>query len=344
LYENLSSESLLAATSTKTVNSSGSVDFGETGLAIDFANVNGSGDVTVRKFSNGPIGSDGIAELNVSSYRFVLSAGGDLTFDESTEVRLDVSSVGGVGEASTVTVYKRSTQGSGLFSALSTSYDSGSDELVVTTGSFGEFVLASNSSDNPLPVELAGFDARVDDEAVQLSWQTASETGNAGFRIQRRTGEGAKGREGAWTTVGHVEGAGTTPEAQSYRFTDADLPFEAQTLTYRLVQIDRDGTRTVAGQTAVEVGAPEQFALHGAFPNPVRSGQTTIRYELPEERAVTVGVYDALGRKVRTLVGDEPQQGRQELTFRAKGLSSGVYFYRITAGDYTETRKLVLVR
>jgi hypothetical protein len=47
---------------------------------------------------------------------------------------------------------------------------------------------------------------------------------------------------------------------------------------------------------------------------------------------------------VRTLVGDEPQQGRQELTFRAKGLSSGVYFYRITAGDYTETRKLVLVR
>ena len=63
-----------------------------------------------------------------------------------------------------------------------------------------------------------------------------------------------------------------------------------------------------------------------------------------EERAVTVGVYDALGRKVRTLVGDEPQQGRQELTFRAEGLSSGVYFYRITAGDYRETRKLVLVR
>jgi hypothetical protein len=62
--------------------------------------------------------------------------------------------------------------------------------------------------------------------------------------------------------------------------------FEAQTFTYRLAQIDRDGTRTVAGETAGEVGAPEQFALHGAFPNPMRSGQTTIRHELPEERAV----------------------------------------------------------
>ena len=177
---------------------------------------------------------------------------------------------------------------------------------------------------------------------MRLSWQTASETGNDRFVIERRAGDAS-----AWsgmTTVETRADGGTSSEPLSYAATDADLPFEAQTLTYRLVQIDRDGTRTVAGQTAVEVGAPEQFALHGAFPNPVRSGQTTIRYELPEERAVTVGVYDALGRKVRTLVGDEPQQGRQELTFRAKGLSSGVYFYRITAGDYRETRKLVLVR
>ena len=197
--------------------------------------------------------------------------------------------------------------------------------------------------DVQMPVELVGFEATADGaSAVRLSWQTASETGNDRFVIERQAGDAS-----AWsgmTTVETRADGGTSSEPLSYTATDADLPFEAQTLTYRLVQIDRDGTRTVAGQTAVEVGAPEQFALHGAFPNPVRSGQTTIRYELPEERAVTVGVYDALGRKVRTLVGDEPQQGRQELTFRAKGLSSGVYFYRITAGDYRETRKLVLVR
>lgn len=89
------------------------------------------------------------------------------------------------------------------------------------TGSFSELVFASNSEDNPLPVELVGFDATPEEEKVQLTWETASETNNSGFAVQY-TSPAANG----WTELGFVESAAageTTTEVQSYRFTTEDL-------------------------------------------------------------------------------------------------------------------------
>ena len=216
-----------------------------------------------------------------------------------------------------------------------------SDAVLATAtdaaGNTSEF----SAQPSALPVELAGFEAAPSGSGtVALTWQTFSETGNDRFRVERQR-EGDAGWATLATRKSQAPG-GTSTEALRYRFEDGDLPFEASALTYRLVQRDLDGDETTVGEKTVEIGAPTAFTLHGSFPNPMRS-RTTIRYELPEERRVTVAVYDALGRKVRTLV-DEEQRGRQEATFEARGLASGVYFYRITAGDYTQTRKLVLVR
>jgi hypothetical protein len=97
--------------------------------------------------------------------------------------------------------------------------------LYASTDSFSEFVLASNTE--PLPVEMAGLEATVDQEEVQLTWRTASETGNARFEVQRRLGGEDEEKE-AWTQIGQVGGSGTTTEAQSYRFTGRDLPYEAE--------------------------------------------------------------------------------------------------------------------
>jgi hypothetical protein len=192
-----------------------------------------------------------------------------------------------------------------------------------------------------VPVELASFDgAPIDGSAVQLEWRTASEQNNAGFRVERSRGSGP------WQEVGFVDSkseSGTPSEPRTYRLTDEDLPYGADTLEYRLRQVDVDGSATVVAERAVEVGGPERFALHGSFPNPFQE-RTTIRYELPEEREVTIAVHDARGRKVRTLLRGEAQRGRQETTFAAEALASGVYFVRMQAGDYRETRKLVLVR
>jgi hypothetical protein len=206
-----------------------------------------------------------------------------------------------------------------------------------------------------LPVELAGLDATVDDGAVTLSWTTASETNNAGFRVQRKpltstggvkasrtTGMTSGPRDAStWTTVGSVEGSGTTTEAHRYRFTDEDLPYEANALTYRLKQVDTDGSTSYSETVTVERGVNE-VQLLGTYPNPARQ-QATVRYALPERQDVTVSLYDVLGRQVRTVVNDS-KDGRHEQTLDVNGLSSGVYFLRLQAGGETRTQKITVTR
>ncbi|MFB6273688.1 MAG: FG-GAP-like repeat-containing protein [Salinibacter sp.] len=202
-------------------------------------------------------------------------------------------------------------------------------------------ILYENLFNNPLPVELAGFEAQVDGKTVRLTWQTASETGNARFEVQRRVSERANGGEGTWTTVGSVDGAGTTSEAQSYRFVDKDLPFAVDVLTYRLRQVDTDGSAQFSKTVTVERGVTE-VELLGTYPNPARS-RATVRYALPKKQEVSLTLYDVLGREVRTVVRAE-QSGRHERRVDVSGLPSGVYFLRLRAGGQTRTQKLTVVR
>ena len=93
---------------------------------------------------------------------------------------------------------------------------------------------------------------------------------------------------------------------------------------------------------------PSEFALMGNYPNPF-SGSTTIGYELSSSSEVTIKVYDMLGREVATLVNEQKAAGQYEVTWDGRGnsgssVSSGVYFYRIKAGDFTASNKMVVVR
>jgi hypothetical protein len=121
------------------------------------------------------------------------------------------------------------------------------------------------------------------------------------------------------------------------------VPFEAKKLTYRLRQEDRDGNVQHSKPVEVEVRGPSELALHGTFPNPFQE-QATVRYSVPERTHVRLAVYDALGRRVRTLASGEQQAGRQETSFQAQDLSSGTYFYRLEAGGRVLTGSVVLVR
>lgn len=200
---------------------------------------------------------------------------------------------------------------------------------------------AYESEGTPLPVEVASFEAiPAGSDAVALSWRTVSETGNAGFRIERKRTEAAQ-----WSEVAFVESnapGGTSSETIRYHFADGHLPAGIQRLSYRLVQIDLDGATSAVAELTVDLGAPKTVALKAPFPNPVREA-ATIRYALPEQRPVKLTVYDAMGRVVRTLVHAE-QRGRKEATFHAEGLSSGLYFVRLTAGDIVKTRRMVVIR
>ena len=143
-----------------------------------------------------------------------------------------------------------------------------------------------------IPVELAGFAAQADGQAVTLTWQTLTETQNAGFAVE------ARGAGGAWTEVAFVAGAGTTTEPQTYRHEVANVPYGRH--AYRLRQVDFDGTATPTEAVEVTVELAAAYAL-AAYPNPIASGQrATIDVTAREAQAVTVALYDVLGRRVAT--------------------------------------------
>ena len=194
-----------------------------------------------------------------------------------------------------------------------------------------------------LPVELATFNATANGTDVALTWRTASETNNAGFDVQRRVEARERGSVGAWETVGFVEGAGTTSQPQSYRFTDGDVPFGAAQATYRLKQQDVDGTTTLSDPVTVQLGAPDRMQLHAPFPNPARQ-QATVRYAVPEAQDVQIAVYDVLGRRVETIAEGQVAAGRKQHTVRTGDLAPGVYFIRMQVGAEVRTERLSVVR
>ena len=323
--------------------SGAAVDFGA-GYAADVvfsASTTGSGAVSVRRFSNGPR-SQSIPEEAFASYRWCIDAEAGLAVGAGTEVRFALDEIPGstgINDPTGVLVYKRDACGAGAFQDVPTSYDSSTNEIVASVGGFSEFVFAGSSA--ALPVELVSFDARHDgNAAVHLSWRTASETSNAGFRIERRADAAT-----AWTRVGMVPSqaeGGTSDAALQYTLVDDGIPFGVSTLTYRILQYDLDGTTTVAAEQAIELEGPTAFALEAPFPNPTR-GAATLQYALPTAESVRITLYDALGRRLRTLV-DQEQAGRHALPIAMDGLASGTYFIRITAGRYTQTKRLVVLR
>jgi len=197
---------------------------------------------------------------------------------------------------------------------------------------------AFESDGSTLPVELTHMEAtKKDASTIHLTWTTASEANNAGFRVQRSASDTE-----SWATLVFVEGAGTTSEVQRYRFTDTDLPYEGETFTYRLKQVDTDGSTQYSDPIEVERGAPSSVRLRSTFPNPVRT-RATVRYELPEASDVTLALYDVLGRRVSTVVDGSQEAGRKQVEVPTSSLSTGVHVVRLRVGQTVRTRKLVVV-
>lgn len=88
---------------------------------------------------------------------------------------------------------------------------------------------------------------------------------------------------------------------------------------------------------------PNNYQLMQNYPNPFNP-QTIISFQIPTISNVTLKIYDVLGREVRTLVNEEMKAGSYKVDFNSKGLSSGIYFYRITAGNFSEIKKMVLLK
>jgi hypothetical protein len=88
---------------------------------------------------------------------------------------------------------------------------------------------------------------------------------------------------------------------------------------------------------------PNGYSLSQNYPNPFNPS-TTIKYSVPERSRVTLTIYGILGNEIETLINEEKEAGSYAVTWSNQRLATGVYFYRLTAGKYTQTRKMMLVR
>jgi hypothetical protein len=94
---------------------------------------------------------------------------------------------------------------------------------------------------------------------------------------------------------------------------------------------------------AEDIFAPLSITLYPNYPNPFNAS-TIITYALPQPGLISLDIYDLLGRKVQSLFDGIQPSGEHSLIWHAEGLSSGVYFYKLTAGEFSETKKMLLVR
>jgi hypothetical protein len=193
--------------------------------------------------------------------------------------------------------------------------------------------------DCPLPVELSSFTSTVTGRDVSLNWTTASEENNARFEIERSA------TENNWTTVGSVNGNGTSNVSHSYSFTDRGLV--SGIYSYRLKQIDFNGNfEYFRLSNDVNIGSPDRFSLNQNYPNPFNPS-TKINYAIPYDGKVSLAIYDMTGKEVQSLVNGIQTAGFYSVSFDGSKLSSGVYYYRIEVSgqtNFVNTRKMLLVK
>lgn len=187
-----------------------------------------------------------------------------------------------------------------------------------------------------LPVELNSFTSEVKGNTVHLQWSTSTEVNNKGFELQRKIDFGE------FTTIAFIKGFGTTNDTKNYTYSDANLL--AAKYSYRLKQMDFDGSYKFSNELTLEVRLPQSYALTQNYPNPFNPS-TKIGFSLPEDSHVKLIVYNILGEAVGELVNNKIAAGNHEFTFNSEKLPSGTYIYRLEANDNViDSRKMILLR
>ncbi|MDZ7263071.1 MAG: hypothetical protein ONB16_00710 [candidate division KSB1 bacterium] len=215
-----------------------------------------------------------------------------------------------------------------------------------------EVTMTSNGSDpapdlhlDPVvPVELASFQISLVQGQVHLEWTTESETNNLGFEIERQQ------NSAHYERIAFVNGHGTTTSPHKYSYTDATI--STGTFSYRLKQIDTDGSFQFSEAKTITLAAPADFKLEKCFPNPFNP-ETTISYQIGQDEMGAVAtkllIYNAAGQLVRTLVDDLQAPGQHKVTWNGRDdagnpLSSGLYLGKLITPKYVSAIKMLYMK
>jgi len=196
---------------------------------------------------------------------------------------------------------------------------------------FSEFYLHGGTA--PLPVELAAFTAERAGTGTLLQWATGSEKNNDRFEVEAS----ADGQ--VFRFIGQVAGSGTSTQARSYTFTDANIArYATPTVYYRLRQIDADGTFSYSPVRTVALAAASATLVAAVHPNPF-ADQLTVRLTAPEAGPVRLTLRDATGRVVVDHVV-AAQVGEQEMNLPSLVLPTGMYLLHLEQGNNRTALKL----
>jgi hypothetical protein len=187
---------------------------------------------------------------------------------------------------------------------------------------------------NTLPVSLLNLSATPKDNTITLRWSTASEINNLGFEVQRSTSS-----NGGWSAIGFVNGAGNSFSTRNYSYVDEKL--SSNRYYYRLKQVDIDQRFEYSPVVSAIIDGVENFNLEQNYPNPFRN-ETVLRFTLPQKANVKLSLYDMHGRLVKQIVNETKDKGTHVVNFNGITLTSGLYYYKIQAGEFSAVKKMTI--
>ncbi|MBN1999552.1 T9SS type A sorting domain-containing protein [candidate division KSB1 bacterium] len=177
-------------------------------------------------------------------------------------------------------------------------------------------------------------------QGVTLDWRTGFEINNLGFFVLRsRTADHGYQRI-------HSEILPSTPSGR-YHFADLDIE-AGSTYYYKIQDVNKNGLTSEHGPVCIEVDVPQEFRVLQNYPNPFNP-ETRIRFQLPQPAFTRVVIFNTLGQTVRTLLYKNMEPGYHEILWDGRNdrevvVPSGIYYYRISAAGFRETKKMVMLR
>ena len=209
-------------------------------------------------------------------------------------------------------------------------------DWAIAIGDFDQADPTGSFDCTTLPVELNQFDAASDGTDILLTWSTSSELNNAGFEVQ------FKANNLAYQTHSFIEGQGTTPNGHSYSILLPDYPPE--TYTFRLKQIDFDGTFEYSNEVVHTHEASSAFIITQAYPTPFQE-KTTLTLSVARSQRVEATLYDALGRAIRTVFSEDvTAHTTYPIYIKAGALPNGSYFIQMKGEYFHSNERIILAR
>ncbi|MEI6091834.1 MAG: FlgD immunoglobulin-like domain containing protein [bacterium] len=215
---------------------------------------------------------------------------------------------------------------------------------------FGERSYGQNASefeecpDDMTPVDMVGFKGINRQAGIELIWETATETNNSGFEVQRRNMG-----DDEWNQIGFVSGAGTSLTSKYYSYLDKKVN-PSSTYQYQIRQIDNDGTVSCKATDIITVTYDNigELTLNQNTPNPF-SALTDISFSLPTNALAKLEIVDLLGNTVKVLNNSNLNAGKHSFRWDSKDefgndVNNGTYIYRLVVADQVRTAKMTLMK